>query len=93
MTNRKECLDTANSIVHADRQNDYGSPEDNFKTVATYWNNYLMSCKGVIKPEDVAVMLLLLKVARIATSPAKDDNWIDIAGYASCGCEIATCGK
>jgi hypothetical protein len=39
---------------------------------------------------DVAVMLALLKVARIKQNPNHTDNWIDIAGYAACGGEIAT---
>jgi hypothetical protein len=35
-------------------------------------------------------MLALLKVARIRSNPKHADNWIDIAGYAACGGEIAT---
>ena len=33
-------------------------------------------------------MLILLKVARIKSGKKKNDNWIDIAGYAACGGEI-----
>ena len=33
-------------------------------------------------------MLILQKTARIASGHAKNDNWIDIAGYAACGGEI-----
>ena len=36
---------------------------------------------------DVAVMMILLKIARVASSK-KSDNWVDIAGYAACGGEI-----
>ena len=32
--NRKECLETALEIVMKDRQNDYGTPESNFATIA-----------------------------------------------------------
>jgi hypothetical protein len=35
-------------------------------------------------------MLALLKIARIASGHAKEDNWIDLAGYAACGGEIET---
>ena len=33
-------------------------------------------------------MLALLKIARIASGRAKEDNWVDLAGYAACGGEI-----
>lgn len=39
-------------------------------------------------PEDVAAMMALLKIARIASGHAKADNWVDLAGYAACGGEI-----
>lgn len=91
--NRKECLETALDIVSKDRQNDYGTPESNFGTIAAYWNTYLHSTgalevTGWISPHDVAAMMCLLKIARIATSPTKDDNWIDLAGYAANGAEV-----
>jgi len=90
--NRKECLETALEIVMKDRQNDYGTPESNFATIAAYWSNYLQS-RGfgdvVVASHDVAAMMALLKIARIASSPAKEDNWVDLAGYAANGIEIA----
>ena len=33
-------------------------------------------------------MLALMKIARIKSGNAKEDNWIDLAGYAACGGEI-----
>ena len=90
--NRKECLETALEIVMKDRQNDYGTPESNFRTIAAYWSNYLQS-RGfgdvVVAGYDVAAMMALLKIARVASSPAKEDNWVDLAGYAANGIEIA----
>ena len=38
--------------------------------------------------KDLAAMLALLKIARIASGHAKEDNWIDLAGYAACGNRI-----
>ncbi len=35
-------------------------------------------------------MMILMKLSRLATSPAKPDHWIDMAGYAACGGECAT---
>lgn len=44
-----------------------------------------------------AILLALLKIARIATGHGKNDNWVDLAGYAACGGELqsrpAVCGK
>lgn len=85
--NRAECLDTANTIVHKDRQTSYGTPENNFGVIADMWTAY---AGYDFKPHDVAVMMSLLKIARLKTSPDKPDNWVDLAGYASCGCELAT---
>ena len=41
-------------------------------------------------PEDVAAMLALMKLGRIAGGQVKPDNWVDLAGYAACGGEIQT---
>lgn len=91
---REEILNTAKMCVCGDREQDYGSPENNFAIVADLWNAYL---KGTmyIEAKDVAAMLALLKIARIASGHAKDDNWIDLAGYAACGGEIegGSCGQ
>ena len=90
---RNEILEQARKCVCGDREQDYGSPEQNFQTIASFWEVYLK--KSVppgtdlcILPEDVAAMLALLKIARISSGHAKDDNWIDLAGYAACGGEI-----
>lgn len=93
--NRKEILEAAQKCVCGDREQDYGSPENNFNTIANLWADYL-SVKVEptdIEPKDVAAMLALLKIARIATGHAKEDNWVGLAGYAGCGGEIETGGS
>ena len=88
---RKEILETAEKIVNGEREEQYGTPENNFKTIAKFWEAYLNAqCIGQIEIElhDVAAMLALLKIARIAGGQAKDDNWVDLAGYAACGGEL-----
>lgn len=82
---RKEILDAALKCVNGERDVQYGNPENNFKTIADFWGTYL---RTNIYPKDVAAMLALLKIARIASGKPKDDNWIDLAGYAACGGEI-----
>lgn len=75
-------LDTAKSIVTGER---YGTPEQNFHTIAKMWSTYL----GVqIEPKDVCAMMILLKVARIASGHGKEDNWVDVVGYSCLGGEL-----
>jgi len=38
----------------------------------------------------VAMMMALLKIARIRTGTATEDSFVDLAGYAACGAEIAS---
>jgi hypothetical protein len=88
--NRTQCLEEATKIINNDRQNSYGAPEKNFGTISCYWSEYLQSLgyNIIVRPHDVAVMMCLLKIARLATSPMKEDNWVDLAGYAANGCEL-----
>ena len=89
---REECLANAKKCVCGQRERDYGSPEDNFRTIANLWSAYLQAKPdaGDILPADVAAMMALLKIARISNSPAHADSWVDLAGYAACGAEIET---
>ncbi len=82
---RKEVLETALSCVDGGREQDYGKPEDNFGTIASLWSTYL---GYPVTSKDVAAMMILEKISRIMSGHAKDDNWVDIAGYAACGGEI-----
>ena len=67
------------------REEDYGSPEDNFAVIAALWTAYTGKD---ITPKDVAMMMALLKIAR-AKASSKPDTYIDLAGYAACGAEIS----
>jgi hypothetical protein len=89
MKKRAECLDRAKACVCKDRQDEYGSPEDNFKKIAEYWGTY----KGTeFTPLDVSIMMALLKVARIQTGTATEDSFVDACGYIACGMELANKG-
>lgn len=83
---RAGLLDQAKEIITNDRQNTHGQPEDSFRRIADLWSGYLTV--GV-REEDVAVMMALVKVARIMENPRHADNWIDGAGYFACGGEVA----
>lgn len=88
MTTRKEILKQATDAVCTDREGQYGSPEDNFRRIADLWTAYWGGYP--FEPKDVAMMMSLLKIARIATGKHKDDNYIDLAGYAACGGELGS---
>ena len=95
---RADVLDKAKQCVCRDREQEYGTPEDNFRTVGCLWSAYLTAArpelatvlplKG-ITPKDVAIMMSLLKVARAATGNSPD-SFVDLAGYAALAGEIAT---
>lgn len=83
---RKTFLDDVGKCVLQDRNASYGEPEDNFATIATLWNAQLGGrLAAPLAAHDVAVLMAHVKLARIQTSPAQRDHWIDLAGYAACG--------
>lgn len=88
---REEILQNAEKCVCGRRASDYGKPEDNFGTIADFWNVYLEAAHEDVEwsltAKDVAAMMILLKEARIARG-SNIDSWVDIAGYAACGGEI-----
>ena len=83
---RSKILSTAKSYITRDRQADHGDAEDNFSRIAGYWS---LHTGTTLTATDVAVMMALLKVARIKQNPQHVDNWVDGAGYFACGGEIA----
>jgi hypothetical protein len=82
---REETLKSAMRCVCGERQDQYGNPEDNFGTIAQLWSIYL---KTAVSSLDVAMMMALLKIARIKTGTATEDSFVDLAGYSACGAEI-----
>ena len=84
-TKRAEILHEAESCICGQREQDYGSPEDNFGIIAKLWSDYTGT---LITSLDVAMMMCLLKISRIKNSGGSGDSFVDIAGYAACGGEI-----
>ena len=79
---RQLLLSEAATIVSQDRNRAYGEPEDAFALISDLWAGYLGI---VVRSQDVANMMILLKVARLKVTPHHHDSWVDIAGYAACG--------
>ena len=85
---RKRVLSEAERCVCGKREQDYGTPEDSFRKIGTFWTAYL-NYAVKIDAEDVAAMMALLKIARISENPQHMDSWVDGCGYFACGGEIA----
>lgn len=85
-TIRAEVLYQAKNCVCSQREEDYGSPEDSFGTIAQLWTVYT---GHQVTAKDVAMMMALLKIARIMGGKGTMDSYIDLAGYAACGAEVA----
>ena len=85
---RKRVLSEAERCVCGQREQDYGTPEDSFDMIGKLWTVYL-DYSTKIDAHDVAAMMALLKIARIAENPQHMDSWVDGCGYFACGGEIA----
>ena len=80
----KEYLEEAAKIVTGQRQYDYGNKYENHKNISDLWSAYL---GREILPHDVAICMLLVKVARLKHRTT-EDCYIDMAGYAAIAGEI-----
>jgi Domain of unknown function (DUF6378) len=78
-------LTKAKQIINGARQQEYGSAERSFAGIAKMWNIYRLHCmagREYVTRVDVAMMMILLKVARTNGKPT-EDSLVDIAGYAA----------
>ena len=85
---RAEILDTAKQYVTKDRDATHGDMEDNFESIAELWQIYFNK-EWNFTSTDVAVMMALLKIARLKSNKSNPDNWVDACGYMACGGELA----
>ena len=87
---RQECLDKAKRCVLQDRQNQCGDPVEGFRRAARLWNAYLGPwANASLEPCDVAVMMALLKAARIKGNPGHEDSFVGMAWCVALGAELA----
>lgn len=94
MNTREKVLKEALNCVNGEREKQYGNSEDNFARIAEFWSLYLTTLfegTGVVvelDPKDVAMMMILFKIARSSGDQDKLDDYVDIIRYAACGAEI-----
>ena len=81
----KDILKEANSLISKDREKDYGDKVKNHENIAKLWSAY----KGIeITAHDVAVMMVLLKIARTKLGEVRKDTYIDMSAYGAIAGEI-----
>ena len=89
--NRQDALDAAKRLVAGRRDAQYGPPTINHARIAELLNAQFHDRLTVpFAASDVAVIMILTKLARIQHDPTHEDSWVDIAGYAACGTETST---
>lgn len=75
-------LQKAHRITTQDRRDEeYGHPADDFSRIAKQWETTL-GCQ--VTPQQVALCMIQVKIARLVHSPDHEDSVLDIAGYANC---------
>ena len=84
---RGDILKEASRLTHGDRNKNYGDPFTNHQRIAALWSVYL---ETPISPDQAAIMLALVKVARLIETPDHLDSFIDGAAYFGIAGEIAT---
>ena len=93
-TYAKSILEKATELVSGDRQNTHGDKVTNHQNIARMWNAHLHNANILpedkhLTPQDVALMMAGLKLARAAHGALNMDDYVDLAGYAACAGEIA----
>lgn len=86
-------LQTALDLTSGDRAKQHGDKKQNHQNIADLWNAYLghrvPMVRDMLTPHDVAVLMCLLKIARLKSGVHNPDNYVDLAGYAGVAAECA----
>jgi len=77
MRKTEELLDDVQATL-VQRGSIYGSAEVNHRRISELWSGYLDT---YISPEQVAMCMLLVKVARLSQSSDHEDSLTDLLGY------------
>lgn len=83
---RDEVLQRAASLIGGERATTYGSAAESFARIAELWGTLL---GAEVTATMVARMMIAMKLSRLTRDDAHADSWVDIAGYAALGAEIA----
>lgn len=89
-TYREFITSRAGQLISVDRQAAYGLPQESMQRICDLWNAYLSQDR--LAADDVAVMLALMKIARM-TASFREDNYIDACGYIAIAAECVKEGE
>ena len=84
-----DVLERAISLIHGQRAKDYGDAQASFQRMADLVNPIIKKADGKLTASDMALVMIQVKIARLQESPNHADSWIDIAGYAALGAQLA----
>jgi len=90
--NTIDILKKTEKLVSKDREDKHGNKVINHENIARLWTAYLKNkfkLNLVILAEDVANLMVLLKIARTQEGQFNIDDLIDACGYAAISGEIA----
>ena len=77
----------AADLVAGERARQHGQARIAHTRIAALWSAYL---DHPITAHDVAILMILLKVARTKNGAINFDNYVDVAGYAGVAAELAS---
>jgi len=85
---RFDFLEQAGELTGGDRNRSYGAPWTNHVRISRFWSDYL----GIeVKPEQVAICMILLKVARLMERSGSEatDTFVDLTAYSAIAGELS----
>lgn len=85
MNTRSNILQEAESLINGEREDHYGTPQENFQRIALGWSVLL---DADVSPEQVALCMAWLKMARLVNGPHLD-SYTDGAAYLALAGELA----
>jgi len=89
--NKEEILTKATELVSKSRQDSHGDTFKNHEQIADFWNTYLddkLKPVASITPDEVAMMMGLVKVSRSKVGKPNVDDYVDGAAYMAIAGEL-----
>ena len=77
----------ADEVISGPRQAVYGDATTEFARIAQVWTALL---GHPVRPVDVPLLLIGMKLVRSSVSPEHDDSWVDVCGYAALAARVAS---
>ena len=88
---KEEILVKANQLISKTRNETHGDAFKNHAEIAEFWNIFLdkkLQPMASITAEDVALMMVLMKISRSTQGKFNVDDYIDAAAYMAIAGEL-----